>query len=126
MSISQISRSIGSSRTLTSDFKKFRAEIKKSQPLEFGSSKREITFQGVNHSHVNLQENKTDQLPPEWVDTYEKITDDLTRLEEKCNKLHSDQAQRSSGRKNEYRIRRYIEKRQGNRDPNSANHQGDY
>jgi hypothetical protein len=82
MSISNIYRSIGSSRLRTSDFKKFRSELKKTQGITFGDSRREVLIQGTN-SHVILSEQPKDQIPPEWVDTYEKIIDDLTKLEEK-------------------------------------------
>ena len=82
MSISQISRSQGSSRIRTQDLKKIRADLKKTSPNLSGDPRREI-FSQSNNIHINLQENKHDQLPPEWVDTYEKIQEDLLKLEQK-------------------------------------------
>lgn len=98
MSIQQISRSTGSSRNLTQDFKKCRSDFRKAFPSSLENSTRELKFQSTAF-HNNLEENKQDQLPPEWVDVYEKITEDLSRLEEKCKfytvtKLKSVQAER--------------------------------
>ena len=64
MSIPQISLSIGSNRIRTTDFKKFRSELKKTQNLALGDSNRDIRFRG-NSSHTNFSEQKHDQLPPE-------------------------------------------------------------
>jgi hypothetical protein len=84
MSIQQITRSLGSSRLRTQDFKSIRSEFKKSSQISYGDQKRDLKFQ-ANNSHINLHEQKQDLLPPEWVDTYDKINEDLSKLDEKSN-----------------------------------------
>jgi hypothetical protein len=100
MSIPHISRSIGLSRLRTSDLKKFRSELKKNQSIIEGDSRREVLIQN-SRSHVNFSEQNQDRLPPEWVDTYDKINEDLSKLEDKCkfyvvNKLKEIQSERMS------------------------------
>jgi hypothetical protein len=85
MEIALISRSIGSSRIRTQDLKKLRAESKKGVAVVVADPRRDAIAQ-FNNAHINLQESRQDQLPPEWVDTYEKIEEDMQRLQDKSKK----------------------------------------
>ncbi|OMJ91321.1 hypothetical protein SteCoe_6109 [Stentor coeruleus] len=93
MSIQQITRSLGSSRLRTQDFKSIRSEFKKSSQILYSDQKHDLKLQS-NNSHINLHEQKQDLLPPEWVDTYDKINEDLSKLDEKMNKLKEVQSER--------------------------------
>jgi hypothetical protein len=76
-----IRSSIGAVRLRTEDFKSFRSKMK-SQPVQIEFSKREVHVSNKS-SHQNFNEQVHDALPPEWVDVYEKLSEDFEKLEEK-------------------------------------------
>ena len=80
MSKPSILKSLGSSRIRSQDFKNYRKD--KGLAFRENDPRRNI----INNSNpLGFQEFKQDNLPPEWVDSYENIKEKIYDLESKRN-----------------------------------------
>ena len=87
MSVPLVTSSVGVSRNLTQVFKSFRHQEKKEsrfQPLS--ESGKAGLLDGIPQSHLAPEPSSLKELPPVWVDTYDKVVEDLKLVEQnsKC------------------------------------------
>lgn len=85
--VSHVTKCLGTSRNITHHYKKVRQDEKRSPRSLMSTlsneSGRAVLLSGITPSHVPLEPYNKDQLPPIWVDSYDKVTEDLKTLEEK-------------------------------------------
>ncbi|CAG9320057.1 STX16_2 [Blepharisma stoltei] len=97
-SISHVTKCLGTSRNITHLYKKARVDEKKSSRFSLSTasndSGRAVLLSGISPSHIPLEPPKQNQLPPLWVDSYDKVIEDLKTLEDKLKLLKQAQTKR--------------------------------